>query len=78
MALRDSATTLDSVFKSLRDLANGEAIAMRALDRRGAAYASRFDAWQRVAAAAESARALRDRTRARASAFRERSGDGDG
>lgn len=63
--LADSAAALDRRWQSERAALNSESRALDTLDRRGADYARRFDAWRVRARAADSIRVARDKLRAR-------------
>jgi len=65
--LADSADALDRRFQELRSAINRDARALAgsALDRRSAAYATRFDELRRRTLAAESLRVTRDQLRRR-------------
>lgn len=73
--LADSAAALDAIFQGEREALNAEALALRALDRRGADYARRYDAFRRRQASADSLRAARDRLRRSAEPLRARLAD---
>ena len=59
----DPAAALDSEFQRVRSALNEEARALAEMDRASAEYTTRYDAWLRDAAAAESLRARRDSIR---------------
>ncbi|HJU87754.1 MAG TPA: hypothetical protein VJ672_00080 [Gemmatimonadaceae bacterium] len=70
--LTDSASRLDAAFQRERTTLNREAVAMRSLQRTSADYHSRYQAFDRRAAAAESLRTARDRARVRVAVLERR------
>jgi hypothetical protein len=73
--LDDSAASLDSAFRSLRDALGAEVRALDTADRTTRAYADRYADIRRRTAAAEALRATRDSIRKKGVALRARLGD---
>jgi hypothetical protein len=71
-ALGDSAARLDASFQRERAELNREALALRDADRTSADYHSRYQAFERRAAAAVARRAARDHAQGRAAELRKR------